>query len=188
MQIRHLRQCHARQRPTGPSKNNSLITFTLVHIAQLIRLKDRQVMQAEVSQIGILVLCSLSSHFFRPAHRSKSPFQTWICHRNIELVLYIGRHLIHIILAFRVGDHTKLLALKALCFVVDRREQGVLWHTNWRRLLRMLMTERLLHSAASPICDVVSDLLSTVSYHESFQAWGREHRRPLKLKLRTDGE
>lgn len=43
------------------------------------------------------------------------------------------------------------------------RVGGALTFPNWWRLLRRLMIERSLHSAASAICDVFSDSLSIIS-------------------------
>jgi hypothetical protein len=50
------------------------------------------------------------------------------------------------------------------------RVGGALTPPNWRRLLLMLMMERLLHSAALAICEALSDLLNIiVSIISSFE-------------------
>lgn len=71
--------------------------------------------------------------------------------------------------AFLVNDRKEPLALLACYYAV----LGALVSPNCRRLLRMVVTERGLHSAASAIWAVVSDLLKIISRINSRVEEGR---------------
>jgi hypothetical protein len=67
------------------------------------------------------------------------------------------------------------------------RVEGALTFPNRRRLLLMLIIERLLHSAALAICDVVSDLLDIMCWIIS--CFKRESLRAmLRREVRTSME